>query len=64
MKIVLNGKDHETSAADVAALVGELGFPKVTVLVELNGTALRREEWTNALREGDRVELLRIVAGG
>ncbi len=64
MKIVLNGKEHETAAQDVVAMVEELGFPKGTVLVELNGTALRREEWGKAMEEGDRVELLRIVAGG
>ena len=62
--IVLNGQSRSTGAETIAALVAELGFAKGTVLVELNGTALRHEEWNGLLREGDVVELLRIVAGG
>jgi thiamine biosynthesis protein ThiS len=62
--ISLNGKPTETSADTVAALVAELGFVRGTVLVELNGTALRPEEWPRELATGDVVELLRIVAGG
>ena len=62
--IVLNGQSRSTGAETIAALVAELGFVKGTVLVELNGTALRHEEWSGPLRDGDVVELLRIVAGG
>ncbi len=62
--IALNGQPRSTDAETIAALVAELGFVKGTVLVELNGTALRREEWSSPLREGDTVELLRIAAGG
>jgi thiamine biosynthesis protein ThiS len=62
--IHLNGKSTDTSAVSVADLVAELGFSKGTVLVELNGTALRPDEWTKTLNQADAVELLRIVAGG
>lgn len=62
--ISLNGKSTETIAVTVAELVAELGFVKGTVLVELNGTALRPDEWPRELASGDVVELLRIVAGG
>jgi thiamine biosynthesis protein ThiS len=42
-----------------------LGLPDRGVLVELNGTALRRDEWpTYTLRDGDTLEIIRIVAGG
>ncbi len=64
MKISLNGQPREIPASDVAALVAELGFTKNSVLVERNGTALRPEEWTLPLAPDDRIELLRIVAGG
>ena len=64
MKIFLNGQPHEITAGDIAALVAELGFTKGTVLVERNDTALRHEEWTQPLAPDDRIELLRIVAGG
>jgi thiamine biosynthesis protein ThiS len=63
-RIHLNGQTHETRAEDVAALVAELGFPRGTALVELDGIALRPEEWKQPLAEGARVEILRIVAGG
>jgi sulfur carrier protein len=62
----VNGEVRESpNAASVADLVIELGLPAPAVLVEHNGTALRRDEWpARALAEGDRVEIIRIVAGG
>ena len=63
--ITLNGAPRDTSACDIAALVAELGFANGAVLVEHNGTALRPVEWRErALQTGDRVELLRLAAGG
>ncbi len=62
--ITLNGKPTETTATTVSELVAELGFAKGTVLVELNGTALRPDEWPRLLQPDDAIELLRIVAGG
>ncbi len=64
ISISLNGTAREAEATSIAELVAELGFAKGTVLVELNGTALRHEEWTRELHDGDVLELLRIVAGG
>lgn len=65
MEILLNGAPRETAATNVTALVAELGFPRGTVLVEHNGVALRPDEWElEKLSTGDRVEVLRIVAGG
>lgn len=63
-KILLNGREHETTAADIAALVAELGFAPGTILVEWNTIALRPSEWTQLLSSGDRLELMRIAAGG
>ncbi len=64
-RIALNGAGKETTASTVEALVAELGLKRGMVLVEHNGTALRPDEWPLTLmREGDRVEILRIVAGG
>jgi sulfur carrier protein len=65
VKIRLNGKDHKTSAGTIASLLEELGLPRQTALVEQNGEARRRDEWETApLRDGDKVEVLRIAAGG
>jgi thiamine biosynthesis protein ThiS len=65
MKVKLNGETREVQAIDVAELIRELGLAPEISLVEHNGTALRRTEWPERqLGEGDRVEIIRIVAGG
>ena len=65
MKLVLNGKDREVSATRVESLVAELGLPLAAALVEHNGTALLRSEWLKTqLQDGDRLEIIRMVAGG
>lgn len=66
MTVVLNGESRLVSSArDVAGLVNELQLLPATLLIEHNGTALHRSEWgSSKLNEGDRVELIRVVAGG
>jgi sulfur carrier protein len=66
MKVWVNGEEKVIEQArEVAGLVEELGLPAPAVLVEHNGVALRRDEWSGAaLAEGDRIEVLRIAAGG
>ena len=66
MKIVLNGDPHELDRArTIAELITELALPAAVTLVEHNGLALRRDEWPlRPLAEADRVEIVRIVAGG
>ena len=66
MTVVLNGEPRSfTEVRNVAELVSELQLVPATLLVEHNGTALHRHEWNSrALRDGDRIELIRVVAGG
>ncbi len=66
MTVMLNGEPREIAlATNVTELVNELSLPAVATLVEHNGLALRREEWPERpLAEGDRFEIIRIVAGG
>lgn len=66
MKLFVNGEAREiVHAQNVAELIDELGLPAPATLVEHNGLALRRSEWlARPLAEGDRIELIRIVAGG
>lgn len=65
MTLQINGEARECTAREIAALVVELGLPAQAVLVEHNGVALRRDEWPGrTLSEGDRLEIIRIVAGG
>ncbi len=66
MKLSINGEPRTIErAANVAELVEELALPAPATLVEHNGLALRRDEWpARKLGEGDRIDLVRIVAGG
>ncbi len=66
MKLQINGELREVSAAaNVSELVEVLGLPAPTLLVEHNGLALRRTEWAErVLADGDRIEVMRIAAGG
>ena len=66
MRLSINGEIREgLVAGTVAELVAELGLPAPAILVEHNGIALRRVEWTERpLHEGDQLEIIRIVAGG
>ena len=66
MTISINGEPRNVErSASVADLIEELALPAPATLVEHNGLALRRDEWcARSLAEGDRIELIRIVAGG
>ena len=66
MTILINGDPrHVVRATSISELIAELDLPAPATLVEHNGLALRREEWpARPLAEGDRIELVRIVAGG
>ena len=66
MKIILNGEARSVvEPTTISALVRELNLIPATLLIEHNGLALHREEWnSHALRDGDKVEFIRVVAGG
>ena len=63
--ITVNGEDRQLKAETLSALVEELELPAPLLLIEHNGLALRKSDWPDvALRDGDRIEILRISAGG
>jgi len=66
VNVVVNGTS--SLVADGISLVGlveSLGLRVGSVVVEHNGTALLRSEvLTAVLADGDRLELVRAVAGG
>lgn len=65
MDIFVNGERRETAATSLPAFVTELGLAPETLLIEYNGTALHRSEWaTIVLSPGDRLEILKVSAGG
>jgi thiamine biosynthesis protein ThiS len=66
MKISLNGERVDArEAKTIAELIERYGLPPQSVLVEHNGLAVHRHEWAErSLTEGDRIEFVRVVAGG
>jgi thiamine biosynthesis protein ThiS len=66
MKISLNGESVEVGDAEnISQLIERYRLLPQSVLIEHNGLALHRREWPQRfLSEGDRVELIRVVAGG
>jgi len=66
MTISLNGKSSDTRGAKtVEELVQRYELVPETVLIEHNGLALHPREWPKrTLSDGDRIEVLRVVAGG
>ncbi len=66
MKIFLNGEG--TDCGDewtIEKLIARHRLAPETTLIEHNGVALRRRDWPNEkLQENDRVEILRVAAGG
>lgn len=65
MKLEINGELRDLDVRTVADLPAALGLPAATLLIEHNGEALRPADWPGRqLAAGDRIELLRIAAGG
>ncbi|NDG73008.1 MAG: sulfur carrier protein ThiS [Proteobacteria bacterium] len=66
MKILLNGEMCEfEETKTITDLVSALSLEPKVVLIEHNGIALHRSEWSSCiLSDGDRIEILQVAAGG
>ncbi len=66
MLLTVNGRASDVpDGTDLPALVASLGLRVGSVVVEHNGIALLRSELAvTPLQDGDRIELVRAVAGG
>lgn len=66
MRLVLNGAEREAPAlGTVADLAAWLGLPPFGTAIELNGTVIRKADHpATPLREGDRLEIVKLVGGG
>jgi sulfur carrier protein len=66
INVELNGERRAIPAGQsLPDLLAALGLPPQAALVEINGCALLRAEWPSVeLADGDRLEILRVVAGG
>jgi sulfur carrier protein len=66
MTISLNGEPVDAREANtIAELIDRYQLAPQSLVVEHNGLAVHRHEWPKrSLAEGDRVEFVRVVAGG
>lgn len=66
MQLVINGTERQAPAlATIAELASWLELPAFGSAIELNGQVVRKAEYANSpLREGDRLEVVRLVGGG
>ncbi len=64
--IQVNGEARDVPTDQpLTEFISNLGLPPQTALVEHNGQALLRADWDRVrLMDGDRLEILRVVAGG
>ena len=63
---MLNGESRLCAGAlTPASLIEELGLPLQTLVVELNGAIVKKENYALvAIKPGDQVEIIRFVGGG
>ena len=63
--LTINGESKEVIATSVEGMLSDLSLPAPLMLIEHNGRALHRSEWSSVtLAEGDRLELMKVAAGG
>ena len=64
--VFMNGKARQVNSdRTVMEIVREMKLEPASVLVERNGEALLREEWgERKVEHGDRLEFVKVVAGG
>jgi thiamine biosynthesis protein ThiS len=66
MRLIINGQEREApELADLAQLAAWLELPRFGSAVELNGRVVRKADYPDhPLKEGDRLEVVRLVGGG
>ena len=66
IQIVVNGKDWQVdSGSTIANLLGRIKLSPIVCVVEINGEIQDKKTYnTAALKNGDRVEIIRMMAGG
>ena len=66
LTIFVNGRARQVRGAlTLGELAVDCRLDPRRLLVELNGATLEREAWSaQAVQHGDRIEFIRVVAGG
>jgi sulfur carrier protein len=66
VKATINGEPRDLPAGStLASLLNDLGTPAAGVAVAKNDCVVRRGDYaSNVLTDGDRIEIIKAVAGG
>lgn len=65
MKVLINNKETETNATNVAQLMAELGMPDRGVAVAIGNQMVQRTAWEEtALKENDSIIVIKAACGG
>jgi thiamine biosynthesis protein ThiS len=65
VKIMLNGESREVGAANILALIEEIGIEARKLAVEQNLEIVPRSQYHEAaIHDGDRIEIVHFVGGG
>ncbi|WKL56401.1 sulfur carrier protein ThiS [Asticcacaulis sp. ZE23SCel15] len=65
VKILLNGESKEVGAANILALIEEIGIEARKLAVEQNLEIVPRSQYhETAINDGDRIEIVHFVGGG
>jgi sulfur carrier protein len=65
VKILLNGESREVGAANILALIEEIGIEARKLAVEQNLEIVPRSQYhAAAIHDGDRIEIVHFVGGG
>jgi len=67
MKVIINDKEHVFDLKELALIdmLNKVNMKPTGLIVELDGMILKSNEFTDAVvKDGSRVELIRIVGGG
>ena len=65
ISLLVNGEKESCTACSVLDLLAEKHLAPERVVVELNGSIVKRPQWREVrLQDGDVLEIVRFVGGG
>jgi len=65
MKIRINSKETETSAATLQELASEMGLPEKGVAMAVSNRMVPHGEWsTTSIKESEDIVIIKAVCGG
>ena len=65
MKLTINGKPKEITAANISEVVGQFCTNQKNIITEVNGAIVPSAQWNSTpVKDGDTIELVSFVGGG